>query len=139
MLTLQVTSARRAIELTEILLQPWIVGAVGALAPEVVRLYKRRRRPKLLRFSRAYFAVSIVYACLGGILATLLASDAAPIGWFYTGAALPFVLDAGIKSQTRRLHPDEDTPEEPDYVEEISVETQTWKDELDDFARTLVD
>lgn len=119
----------------DFLWQPWFVGAVGALAPEVVRAYKRRSRPKHLRFSTFYFFVSILYAALGGFLATLLAGDAQPIGWFYTGAALPFILDAGIKAQI----PPPGGNEGSDDVEEMTVEALTWRDELGEFARTLTD
>lgn len=46
------------------------LGCLGALAPEVLRLYKLRNRPP--KFSAWYWCISVVYALLGGVVAVLL-------------------------------------------------------------------
>jgi hypothetical protein len=66
------------------------LGCIGALSPEVVRLYKLRHRP-LKKFSSYYYAASGVYACLGGVVAVVLPSVTV---WaaFYAGVTWPTLI-----------------------------------------------
>jgi hypothetical protein len=49
----------------------FIAGCIGALAPEVVRLYEMRSRRRTVRFDRFYICVSIAYILLGGYTASI--------------------------------------------------------------------
>jgi hypothetical protein len=76
----------------------FIAGFVGALAPEIVRLYELRRSPQT--FQPWYYAVSIVYALLGGYVATLLpgVASSGQLWWaFAVGAGLNAVVSLAAK------------------------------------------
>lgn len=49
----------------------FIHGCIGALAPEVVRLYNLRQIKNRIEFSRFYFIISILYIGLGGYIASI--------------------------------------------------------------------
>ncbi len=48
------------------------LGCIGALAPEIVRLYRLRTRPPKKGFSSFYWVITIIYALLGGVVALAL-------------------------------------------------------------------
>lgn len=120
--------------MSEILLSPFLLGAVGALAPEIVRLYNWRRRKNLPAFSTFYFVISFLYMFIGGVLAVALAREGQPVSSFYIGAALPFVLDAGIKGA---VGGGPGGGPEGSSVEDIEIESLGLADQLRSFARTL--
>ena len=67
------------------------LGALGAFAPEIVRLWELRSAPEKFRWSPLYLAASVLMCGLGGILALILAPDTA---WkvFYAGLTAPVVI-----------------------------------------------
>jgi hypothetical protein len=66
------------------------LGCIGALSPEVVRLYKLRSRP-WKKFSSYYYVISGVFAALGGVVAVVLPSVTV---WaaFYAGVTWPTLI-----------------------------------------------
>ena len=70
------------------------VGMVGALAPEIVRLYGLRNSPQ--QFSRFYLVASAAFAALGGIVALLLPATTL---WaaFYAGISTPTLISTAVK------------------------------------------
>ena len=78
------------------------LGCVGALAPEVVRLYRLRTRPPKKGFSWFYYVISFVYALLGGIVA--LALPAVTIhAALYAGITASVTISAAAR--TKRTKP----------------------------------
>jgi hypothetical protein len=69
------------------------VGTVGALAPEIIRLYGLRHKPPKKGFSSFYYIVSLVYALLGGLVAVILPAVTL-YGAFYAGATVPVTISA---------------------------------------------
>ena len=65
-------------------------GCIGALAPEIVRLYNLRTKPHFV-WSWFYVLISLLFALLGGILAWILPSTTYH-GAFYTGVAAPIIV-----------------------------------------------
>lgn len=79
-------------------MQPEIVfgvGIVGALAPEIVRLYSLRSQSGH-SFSGFYFIISIIFAALGGFVAFILPATTL-WGAFYTGISTPIVVTTALK------------------------------------------
>jgi len=71
-----------------------VVGMVGALAPEVVRLYSLRTKGE--SFSAFYFVISFVFAALGGFVAFVLPATTL-WGAFYAGLSTPIVVSTAMK------------------------------------------
>ena len=69
------------------------LGTVGALAPEIIRLYQLRHKPPKKGFSLFYYGISIVYALLGGLVAVILPAVTL-YGAFYAGVTVPFMISA---------------------------------------------
>lgn len=78
-------------------LGPFALGALGALAPEIVRLWKIRSEPKRFVWSWFYLIVSLLFACLGGIVAVLLPSENARAA-FYAGISTPVLINTAAKN-----------------------------------------
>jgi hypothetical protein len=76
---------------------PFVLGAVGALAPEIVRLWKIRSEPQRFAWSWFYLIVSMLFACLGGIVAVLLPSENARAA-FYAGISTPVLVNTAAKN-----------------------------------------
>jgi hypothetical protein len=78
----------------------FLFGALGATAPEVLRLYKilTRHTPELLpNFSLAYFGISVILTGLGGLLAVVWGEN----HWLkclWVGVSFP-VLISSLASQ----------------------------------------
>lgn len=73
---------------------PWLVfvlGCVGALAEEIIRLYALRNKPPKWFSSSWYLVVTGLYACLGGVVAILLPA-VTPWAAFYAGVTLPTLI-----------------------------------------------
>ena|ERR1700690_4174165 len=70
------------------------LGCVGALAPEIIRLYKLRSRP-WKKFSPFYLIISGIYAGLGGVVALVLPSVTV---WaaLYAGVTLPTLISTVV-------------------------------------------
>jgi hypothetical protein len=48
----------------------FIAGSIGAIAPEILRLYQIRMTSEI-RFSKFYFVISVIYILLGGYVASI--------------------------------------------------------------------
>lgn len=59
----------------------FVAGCVGAIAPEIVRLYEVRNDTNL-KFSTFYFIISLAYVLLGGYIASIFPGLT---GEFYAG------------------------------------------------------
>ncbi|MFF4533762.1 hypothetical protein ACFY1P_31390 [Streptomyces sp. NPDC001407] len=71
-------------------------GMLGALAPEIVRLYTIRRNPRRFQWSWYYVLVSIAFAGLGGAMALALPATTA---WaaLYVGISTPTVVTTIVR------------------------------------------
>jgi hypothetical protein len=74
----------------------FLLGFLGTLAPEILRLYDLRYKITSLQFPKGYFAISIAYASLGGVVAIILPA-VNYYAAFYTGVTLPATLSAIVK------------------------------------------
>jgi hypothetical protein len=76
------------------------LGCIGALAPEIVRLYKLRKNLPKEVFSLGYYLVSIVYSALGGVVALILP---AVTMWaaFYAGITTPTLISTAAKHREK--------------------------------------
>lgn len=72
------------------------LGAIGGLAPEIVRLYSIRTNPQTFTWSWFYIIISIIFACLAGLVALLLPADNARAA-LYAGISTPVLINAVAK------------------------------------------
>lgn len=74
----------------------FLLGLVGALAPEVVRLYGIRNDPERFRWSWFYLVISLVFGALGGLMALVLP---ATTYWaaVYVGASTPVLVNSLVR------------------------------------------
>lgn len=91
------------------------LGFIGALAPEIVRLYSLRRKPRGEVFSLWYCAVSLAFAALGGVVALLLPATT-PWGAFYAGITTPTLISAAFKHRMKATKPAQFINERPDNI-----------------------
>lgn len=77
------------------------LGALGAFAPEVVRLWELRSSPGKFQWSALYVVASLLMCAVGGVVAVLMAPDT---GWkvFYAGLTAPVVVSAAAKKTVAR-------------------------------------
>jgi len=86
----------------------WI-GWLGALAPEIVRLYAIRMRPERFAWSWFYVIVSLGFATLGGVIASMLPAANGPSA-FYAGLSTPTFISTLLKrAQSGGTDSDSDT------------------------------
>jgi len=71
-------------------LEYFILGFIGAIAPEIVRLYKIRLK-HYCKVPWTYWLFSLLFSLLGGLL-TLLIPATTPWGAFYIGLAAPVII-----------------------------------------------
>lgn len=84
-------------------LQCFLAGAVGASAPEIVRIHTIVTGGKQgFTWSWSYLAASLIFAGLGGFIAVVLPSE----NWhaaFFTGVSTPVLINKIVeKSKTGR-------------------------------------
>ncbi len=76
----------------------FLTGRIGAAAPEIIRLYKLRR--KRLVFPVFYYVISLLFFFLGGFVANIL-----PVttlwGAFYVGFSLPTLINTFARISIR--------------------------------------
>ena len=77
-------------------LHAFFLGCLGALAPEIVRLYSIRTQPSRFKWSSFYVMISIVFSCLGGALAVVLPA-VTPWGALYAGISAPVLVSTAAK------------------------------------------
>lgn len=73
----------------------FLVGIVGASAPEVIRLYSLRNDSGQA-FSAYYVVISLLFAALGGFVAVILPATTL-WGAFYAGVSTPTVVSTALK------------------------------------------
>ena len=78
---------------------PFLIGCIGALAPEIIRLYKLRLSPTL-RWSWGYLFFSIPFVLLGGFMAYIL-EPTTGYAAFYTGVSTPFIVTTLTRDSER--------------------------------------
>lgn len=74
----------------------FLLGGLGALAPELLRLYTIKHKPEEFRWSIFYVVVSLLFAVLGGIVAIALPATTA-WGALYAGLSTPTLLNVAAK------------------------------------------
>jgi hypothetical protein len=89
----------------------FIVGVLGAAAPEIMRLYNLRTNPKF-QWRASYFLMSLPFFLLGGIVALILPSTTY-YGAFYAGLTAPVTINAVVKKAGELSEAGEVTPPEP--------------------------
>ena len=84
----------------------FVAGCVGAIAPEIVRLYRLRQSGLgRIRHVRRYGIVSILFVLLGGTAAVLLEATSLHAA-FYMGLSLPAIVSAALgKNRSRHAPP----------------------------------
>jgi hypothetical protein len=74
---------------------PFLMGCIGALAPEIIRIYNLRLSPTL-RWSWSYLLFSFPFILLGGFMAYIL-EPTTSYAAFYTGVSTPFIVTTLVK------------------------------------------
>lgn len=74
----------------------FLLGCAGAMAPEIVRLYKLRENADQFNWSWFYLIISFVFAALGGLLAWILPTTTY-YGAFYAGVTTPIIVTTILK------------------------------------------
>jgi hypothetical protein len=82
----------------------FLLGCIGALAPEIVRLYKLRHRPPKSIISLWYFVTTAVYAALGGVVAVTLPAVTL-WGALYAGITTPVLISTAAKHREEITKP----------------------------------
>ncbi|GLI43006.1 hypothetical protein [Glycomyces algeriensis] len=82
----------------------FLLGMVGALAPEIVRLYAIRSAPERFRWSWFYLAVSLAFAGVGGVLAMALPATTY-WGALYVGVSTPVLVNTMVRKGRERTSP----------------------------------
>lgn len=75
----------------------FVIGCIGALAPEMVRLYNLRNNPRF-RWSWFYLVISGCFALLGGLIAWILPTTTY-YGAFYAGVATPVIVTTILRER----------------------------------------
>lgn len=78
----------------------FLIGGVGALAPEIVRLYSIRTNPQF-NWSWFYLIMSILFLMLGGLVACILPATTY-YGAFYAGVSTPVLVNTIAKETEKR-------------------------------------
>ena len=82
--------------------QVFFIGCVGAIAPEILRLY-RLRNTLAFSWSWSYILISIAFVLLGGFVSYIL-EPSNNYAAFYSGVGTPFIINAIAKeTQTQAI------------------------------------
>lgn len=90
----------------------FLLGSVGALAPEIVRLYSIRNNPAQFQWSWFYLIVSILFACLGGVFALVLPATTL-WGSIYVGISTPTLISTALEKGIELSQPEYRGPSLP--------------------------
>ncbi len=93
----------------------FVIGSVGAIAPEILRFYKLRDS-LTLKLSLGYILISIVFVLLGGFM-TYILKPSSYYAAFYSGISTPFI----INSIAKETQDSQEVSDENDT--EVEVET----------------
>ena len=80
----------------DILSNYFALGAIGGLAPEIVRLWSIATNGQTFTWSWFYIIISIIFACLAGLVALVLPADNARAA-LYAGISTPVLINAVAK------------------------------------------
>lgn len=70
----------------------FLLGFLGAIAPEIYRTYQKRDQALPKKFSRfSFYVLSIIYAGMGGLIA-LACHPTSELAALYSGFAWPFII-----------------------------------------------
>jgi hypothetical protein len=97
-------------------------GCVGALAPEIIRLYKLKSR-KNLNWQPTYFILSILFALLGGFMAWVL-QVTSYYAAFYVGVSFPTIISTISRQGIKVKAPGAKEPAEDSVDLEKEPDTQ---------------
>jgi hypothetical protein len=101
---------------------PFLMGCIGALAPEIIRIYNLRLSPTL-RWSWSYLLFSFPFILLGGFMAYIL-EPTTSYAAFYTGVSTPFIVTTLVKDSEHIAKPAAGTVKDrrtDDPVEAVTV------------------
>jgi len=90
-------------------LNTFVIGCIGATAPEIVRLYNLRSEPRF-QWSWGYVLYSIPFILLGGFIAWIL-EPSSKYAAFYAGISTPVLVTAVAKNSS--LGTSSSQPEKP--------------------------
>src|SRR5439155_832051 len=105
----------------------FLIGAVGAAAPEIVRVFRLRQRKMRLRLQ--YVIISCVFFALGGFVAVVLPAST-PWGAFYVGVSTPVLISRLASGKGNGAAPRPATPSSTRDAESVSPEPVTVRDYL---------
>jgi len=92
-------------------LEFFIAGCVGALAPEVIRLYETQRlRTAGISFSAFYWAISAIYAALAGYVASIFPGLTGPFYAFCVGVGFQLIVNKASTIAVRLVSSMSGTP-----------------------------
>lgn len=75
------------------------LGCVGAIAPEIIRLFNLREQPSRFIWSWFYLVITLFFVALGGIIAWILPTTTY-YGAFYAGVTTPILITSILKNAT---------------------------------------
>ncbi len=78
----------------------FFIGCVGAIAPEILRLYRLRNSIRFT-WSWGYILISIIFVLLGGFVSYIL-EPSNNYAAFHSGVGTPFIINAIIKEPLDR-------------------------------------
>lgn len=74
----------------------FLLGAAGAAAPEILRLYELRNHSEQFEWTWNYLFLTMPFLVLGGLVAVVLPATTI-WGAFYSGLSLPVIISAAAK------------------------------------------
>lgn len=92
-------------------LSTFVIGCIGATAPEIVRLYNLRSEPRF-QWSWGYLLYSIPFILLGGFIAWIL-EPSSKYAAFYAGISTPVLVTAVAKNSGQGTSSSPPTPSPP--------------------------
>ena len=72
----------------------FLAGCIGAIAPEILRLYQMRLARKRIRFGKFYYGISLAYVLLGGYVAAIFPGISGPFWAMCIGVGLVTTVNA---------------------------------------------
>ena len=113
----------------------FLIGSIGALAPEVVRLYALATGGKTMAWSPGfYIPISLVFAALGGFIAMILPSENVQSA-FYAGIATPVLITTVLKKARGTGQTDNEPPAANKAIAPPSAPAR--RSRVDNFLRAL--
>lgn len=117
----------------------FLIGCVGAAAPEALRLYNLRSQP-VFRWSWGYLMFSIPFLIVGGFIAWVLEPSTR---WaaFYSGLTAPVLLTTVLKDTAKAQKELEEVEKERDQIqqerEELKASNKAFKQTIEELKQEL--